>query len=80
MDQAASANQGIFWHLGERGQHPDQDRYRRLCARRYPQETAEIRGFALHNSTDTESDPVRENTNQSIGYKHKTQSRGIGNN
>ena len=47
-----------------------------LCPRLHSQKTPEIRCFALHNPTDSELDPVRKNTTQSICYKYKSQSRG----
>ena len=59
VDQAASADQGVFRHIGKRGQNPSVDRHLGLCPSRYHQETPEIRSFALHNSTDFEFDLIR---------------------
>jgi Transposase DDE domain len=76
MDQAASADQGVFWRFRKCRQDTSLDRHRRLCTRRHSQKTAEIGSFTLHNSTDFEPDPIRKNAAQSIGCKYRDLYRG----
>lgn len=62
MDQAASSDQAVLRHHRERSQNTDMDRYFRLRPGRHCEETAQNRGFSLHNSTDTEPDTFRKNS------------------
>ena len=60
VDQAASPNQGLLWHIGERREDPNLDCDLRLRAGRYRQETSEPRKKPLHNFTDFERHLIRE--------------------
>ena len=79
VDQAASADQSVLRYLGERGQVPNLDRHLDLRPRCHRQEAHQIRCLALHNPTNFEFDPVRENTVDSSACKHRTYTREIRN-
>lgn len=76
VDQAASADQGVFRDIGERGQNPSVDRHLGLCPGRYRQKTPEIRSLALHNSTDFEFGAIREKHIDSVTYRSSSCIRG----
>ncbi len=61
MDRAASADQVLFRHLGERGKDPNMDRRGGLRAGGYRPEAAQHLDRPLHNFSDSEPHPVREN-------------------
>src|SRR5258707_1105109 len=61
MDQTTSAHQKLFPHFGQLRQDPSLDRRGRLRARSYCQKTPGTQTRSLHNSTDLESHPFREN-------------------
>ena len=48
VDQAASADQAVLWHLRERGEDADLDRGVGVRAGRHSQEAAQAGGIALH--------------------------------
>jgi hypothetical protein len=61
MDQAASQDQGLLRHHRECSQNSDMDRHLGLCSRGHCEEDLESGPKSLHNSTDSEPDPFREN-------------------
>ena len=61
MDQATSAHQGLFRDFRKRGEGPNLDRDLRLRPRGDCQKADEARPEPLHNSTDFEHHPFREN-------------------
>src|SRR5271157_575500 len=61
MDQTAPEDQGLLWHLGECRKDPNMDCYLRVCSGSYSQKRTETGPESLHNSTDFECDPFREN-------------------
>ena len=61
MDQTTSENQSFLWHVRERRQNTNMDRCKHICSRGHHQETAKNKSESLHNSTDFERDPFREN-------------------
>ena len=69
MDQTASTHQNILRHLRERCAHAKMD----LCLRLggYSQETIQARTSSLHNHTDSERFPVRENFNRSSTCEYR---------
>ena len=58
MDQAASADQSLLRHLGERGQDANLDRGLGLRPGRHREKTAQTSRQPLSNPTNPESDPV----------------------
>ena len=61
MDQAAPPDQEILWKFRERGEDANLDCDLNLRTRCHRQETAEPGEQSLHNSTDSERHPFREN-------------------
>src|SRR3990172_1164418 len=61
MDQAAPADQSVLWHQRERAEDSNMDRHLCVCSRSHCQEKIKAGSEPLHNSTDFECDPVREN-------------------
>ena len=61
MDQTAPSDQGILRNDGECGKDPGMDRYFRLCPRGHREKALEAGPEPLHNSTDSERHPFREN-------------------
>ena len=59
MDQA-SPDKGILRHQRERGKDPDMDSHFRLRAGGHHQEALEAGAESLHNFTDSECHPFRE--------------------
>jgi hypothetical protein len=66
VDQAASSNQILLWHFGERRQNSSVDRSQCLRAGGDHPQAPETAVHSLRNSTDLESDHVRDNTSRSI--------------
>ena len=73
MDQTAPQNQIVFRHRRECGQESTLDRHFGLRAHSHHQKTACTQSRPLHNVTNVESDPVRENAIKSITYEHELQ-------
>ena len=68
MDQTTPAHQIILWYLREFRQKPDMDCYLSVRARGHYQETPQPQGRSLHNSTDSEPDPIRESIVETHTY------------
>ena len=64
-----SASQPSY-HQRERSKNANLDRHQRLRSRRRRQKTPPRRGVALHNFTNPEPRPFRENTSASITQRH----------
>ena len=65
VDQAASSDQAVLRHVGERGEDADPDCRLGLRPRRHRQEAPRPGHLALHFVTDPLGDPLRENTHTS---------------
>ena len=76
MDQTALADQILFWNIGECGEEPDLDCSLSLRTDCHHQKGAWAGNRALHNSTDFESDPFRENAIGSAAYEKRLHDRG----
>jgi hypothetical protein len=75
MDQTASADQGLLWHLGKRRQNPNLDRHLHLCAGSHYQETSSSVLQPLHNFTDFGHRTFRKNSHFTGSFSikcHKT--------
>ena len=73
MDQTAPQNQIFFRHRRECRQESDLDRHLGLCACGDHQKTTQYQDRSLHNFTDFEPHPVRENSIESITYGYELQ-------
>lgn len=71
-DQTASSNQSILRNFRERCAHTNMDRCLRLRLGCHSQETIQVGVLALHNSTNSQCIPVRENPNRSSTYNHRS--------
>jgi hypothetical protein len=69
VDQAASPDQSILWHVRERGQDTNLDRDSRLCPRSYRQEKAQNKIQPLHHAADPEYRPLRKMPLEAGAYK-----------
>ena len=65
VDQAASSDQAVLRHVGERGEDADLDCRLGLRPRRHRQEAPRPGRLALHFVTDPLGDPLRENAHTS---------------
>jgi hypothetical protein len=54
MDQTASENQKVFWHIRKRCQNPNMDCHLGLCSGSDHEKTSENRIDFVHNFTDSE--------------------------
>jgi len=71
MDQTAPENQGLLWHFGECRKNPNMDCHLRVCSGSYSQKRTETGPESLHNSTDFECDPFRENAHITSVFKER---------
>lgn len=75
VDQATPPDQDLLWHHRERRDDPDLDRHLRLCPGRHRSQDPENRSESLHNSTDFECHPLRENPHLSGTFKYRLHPR-----
>ena len=61
MNQAAFADKGLLWHILQCGENSNLDRDIGLRPRGHLQEEIWLGAQPLHNSTDLERNPFREN-------------------
>ena len=75
VDQAASSDQAVLRHVGERGEDADLDCRLGLRPRRHRQEVPRPGRLALHFVTDPLGDPLRENalTSSTCGRRKQMQ-------
>ena len=73
MDQAASQNQGVLWDNRECREDSDLDCYLRLRSCSDCQKNPETGPESLHNSTDSERHPIRENAHFTGTFKYRLQ-------
>ena len=69
MDQAASANKSILWHVRKCGQDTNMDCHHNLCAGSDHQKAIEIETESLHNFTDYKRNAFRENAAITDAYR-----------
>ena len=80
VDQAASSDQAVLRHVGERGEDADLDCRLGLRPRRHRQEAPRPGRLALHFVTDPLGDPVRENAHTSSTCGRRKQMQRFANN
>ena len=80
VDQAASSDQAVLRHVGERGEDADLDCRLGLRPRRHRQEAPRPRRLALHFVTDPLGDPLRENAHTSSTCGRRKQMQRFANN
>ena len=79
-DQAASSDQAVLRHVGERGEDADLDCRLGLRPRRHRQEAPRPGRLALHFVTDPLGDPLRENAHTSSTCGRRKQMQRFANN
>ena len=80
VDQAASSDQAVLRHVGERGEDADLDCRLGLRPRRHRQEAPRPGRLALHFVTDPLGDPLRENAHTSSTCGRRKQMQRFANN
>ena len=80
VDQAASSDQAVLRHVGERGEDADLDCRLGLRPRRHRQEAPRPGRLALHFVTDPLGDPLRENAPTSSTRGRRKQMQRFANN
>ena len=80
VDQAASSDQAVLRHVGERGEDADLDCRLGLRPRRHRQEEPRPGRLALHFVTDPLGDPLRENAHTSSTCGRRKQMQRFANN
>ena len=78
LDQAASSDQAVLRHVGERGEDADLDCRLGLRPRRHRQEAPRPGRLALHFVTDPLGDPLRENAHTSSTCGRRKQMQRFG--
>jgi len=73
MDQAASQNQSLLWDNRKCRENSNLDSYLSLRSRGYNQKKPETGPESLHNSTDFERHPLRENAHFTSTCKYRLQ-------
>ena len=73
VDQTTPAYQVLLWHFRECRQKLDLDCHLSVCARGNHQETPWSQRKSLYNSTDSESDPIRESAIVTDTYSSRLQ-------
>ncbi len=77
MDQTAPENQIFFRYHGKCSEEPDLDRHLYLRACSHYQKKTPTEDRALHNFTDFEPYPFRENAIRSVAYEIQLQERRV---
>ena len=80
VDQAASSDQAVLRHVGERGEDADLNCRLGLRPRRHRQEAPRPGRLALHFVTDPLGDPLRENAHTSSTCGRRKQMQRFANN